>query len=78
MSKCECSCLAANSARPAVSDRRLITACPSRCRPHVAAVSTGIVLVPEPVISDNYFCRLTTTRFAGESAVRTACATVRG
>ena len=30
-----------------------------------------------PVISDNYFCRLATTRFAGGSAVRTACATVR-
>jgi hypothetical protein len=30
------------------------------------------------VISDNYFCRLATTRFAGPSAMRTACATVRG
>ena len=30
-----------------------------------------------PVISDNYFCRLATTRSAGGSAVRTACATVR-
>jgi hypothetical protein len=29
------------------------------------------------VISDNYFCRLATTTFAGGSAVRTACATVR-
>ena len=31
----------------------------------------------DPVISDNYFCRLATTTFAGGSAVRTACATVR-
>src|ERR1700729_987417 len=30
-----------------------------------------------PLISDNYFCRLATTTFAGGSAVRTACATVR-
>jgi hypothetical protein len=30
------------------------------------------------MISDNYFCRLATTRFAGPSAMRTACATVRG
>ena len=29
------------------------------------------------VISDNYFCRLATTTSAGESVVRTACATVR-
>jgi len=28
------------------------------------------------VISDNYLCRLTTTTFAGPTAVRTACATV--
>jgi serine/threonine-protein kinase len=31
----------------------------------------------EQLISDNYFCRLATTRSAGGSAVRTACATVR-
>lgn len=30
------------------------------------------------LISDNYFCRLATIRFAGRSAVRTACGTVRG
>jgi hypothetical protein len=29
------------------------------------------------LISDNYFCRLATTRFAGGGAVRTACAMVR-
>jgi hypothetical protein len=35
------------------------------------------VLAHDQVISDNYFCRLATTIFAGGSAVRTACATVR-
>jgi hypothetical protein len=29
------------------------------------------------LISDNYFCRLSTITFAGGSAVRTVCATVR-
>jgi hypothetical protein len=29
------------------------------------------------LISDNYFCHLATITFAGGSAVRTACATVR-
>jgi hypothetical protein len=41
---------------------------------------TAFVSLPlvDALISDNYFCRLATTRFAGPSAMRTACATVRG
>jgi Uma2 family endonuclease len=44
----------------------------------LSAAVIGMLFAPlRRVISDNYFCRLATITFAGGSAVRTACATVR-
>jgi len=45
---------------------------------HACMAAQALLAAPEDeVISDNYFCRLATITFAGGSAVRTACATVR-
>jgi hypothetical protein len=40
-------------------------------------VTRPLLRLHRMLISDNYFCRLATITFAGGSAVRTACATVR-
>jgi len=58
-----------------------------RVRPTTIRSEDGLVEIASPdqdvtgpassqLISDNYLCRLTTTTFAGPTAVRTACATV--